>query len=55
MGRSWIRFNRVSFCKSIILSSNAWPGPIELIKDQINGIVLRMIIFESFIKKFKKF
>ena len=44
-----------SFCKSIILSSNAWPGPIELIKDQINGIVFENDNIESFIKKFKNF
>ena len=44
-----------SFCRTLVLSSNSWPGPIELIKDQINGIVFENDNIESFIKKFKNF
>ena len=27
-----------SFCRTPVLTSNVWPGPVELIKDDFNGI-----------------
>ncbi len=44
-----------SFCRTPVLSSNSWPGPIELIKDKFNGIVFESNNIDSFIKKFKNF
>ena len=44
-----------SFCRTPVLSSNSWPGPIELIKDNFNGIVFENNNLESFLNKFKKF
>ena len=44
-----------SFCRTLVLSSNSWPGPIELIRDKINGIVFESNNIESFVKKFKIF
>ena len=44
-----------SFCRTMILSSNAWPGPIELIKDKLNGIVFESNNMENFLEKFKQF
>ena len=44
-----------SFCKSIVFSSNAWPGPIELIKDNFNGVVFESNNLKNFLEKFKYF
>ena len=44
-----------SYCRTSILTSNAWPGPVELIKDEFNGIVFESNNMESFLKKFKHF
>ena len=41
-----------SFCRTLILSSNAWPGPVELIKDNYNGISFESNDMEHFLKKF---
>jgi len=41
-----------SFCRTLTLSSNAWPGPIELIKDNFNGISFENNNMENFLKKF---
>ena len=44
-----------AYCRTPIMSSNAWPGPVELIKKDLNGIVFENNNFESFLKEFKKF
>ena len=44
-----------SYSRTPILSSNAWPGPVELIKDEFNGIVFENNKIDNFIKKFKYF
>ena len=44
-----------SFCRTLVLSSNSWPGPIELIKDKFNGILFESNNIENFIEKFKEF
>ncbi len=44
-----------SFCRTPVLSSNSWPGPIELIKDNFNGIVFENNNIDSFLQKFKEF
>ena len=44
-----------SFCRTPILTSNAWPGPVELIKDNLNGVVFENNNIDNFIKKFKDF
>ncbi|MDC3125999.1 glycosyltransferase [Candidatus Pelagibacter sp.] len=41
-----------SFCRTLTLSSNAWPGPVELIKDNFNGILFESNNMESFLNKF---
>lgn len=41
-----------SFCRTLTLSSNAWPGPKELIKDNVNGISFENNNMENFLKKF---
>ena len=43
------------FCRKLILSSNSWPGPIELIRDFKNGFVFENENLDSFLKKFKHF
>ena len=30
-----------SYCRNPVLSSNSWPGPVELIKNDFNGIILK--------------
>lgn len=44
-----------SFCRTPILSSDAWPGPIELIKDKKNGFIFESNNLKSFLKNFKDF
>ena len=44
-----------SYCRTPVLSSNSWPGPVELIKNDFNGILYENNNMESFLKKFKKF
>ena len=44
-----------SYCRASVLSSNSWPGPIELIKDKFNGIIFESNNMESFLKKFRYF
>ena len=44
-----------AYCRAPVLSSNCWPGPIELIKDELNGIVFENNNIISFTKKFDKF
>ena len=44
-----------SYARTSILSANSWPGPVELIKDEFNGIVFENNNMESFLKKFKHF
>ncbi len=42
-----------SYCRTVVLSCNSWPGPSELIKDEFNGIVFENNDLESFLNKFK--
>ena len=44
-----------SFCRTPILSANSWPGPVELIRNNINGILYESNISDSFQKKFNEF
>lgn len=42
-------------CRTPVLSSDAWPGPIEIIKNEINGIIFKNNDENSFIEKFSNF
>ena len=44
-----------SYCRSLILSSNSWPGPVELIKNNFNGILFENNNLDSFLSKFEEF
>ncbi len=44
-----------AFCRAPILSSNSWPGPIELIKKDFNGLLFNNNDMQSFLSEFKKF
>jgi len=44
-----------AFCRSPVYSSNARPGPYELIKDNINGTNFNSNDVNSFINKFEVF
>ena len=44
-----------AFCRSPVYSSNAKPGPYELIKDNINGTNFNSNDVNSFINKFEVF
>jgi glycosyltransferase involved in cell wall biosynthesis len=44
-----------SYCRAPIFSSDAWPGPVELIKNNYNGIVFNSNNIESFLNQFKIF
>ena len=37
-----------AFCRTPILSCNTWPGPVELIKNNFNGITFKNNDMESF-------
>ena len=41
-----------AFCRTPILSSNSWPGPVELIKDKKNGYVYESNNIDSFLENF---
>ena len=41
-----------AFCRKLVLTSNSWPGPVELIKDSYNGIIYENNNINSFIEKF---
>ncbi len=43
-----------SFCRAPILSSDSWPGPIELIQDNFNGYLYKSNNMKSFLKAFNK-
>ena len=43
-----------SCCRALVLSANSWPGPVELIKDNYNGIIYENNNLDSFIHKFKQ-
>jgi len=44
-----------AFCRTPVITSDAWPGPTELIKDNFNGLVFKNNVLNSFLKKFKHF
>ena len=44
-----------SFCRTPVLTSNTWPGPRELIKDDFNGIIFENNSINSFLERFKYF
>ena len=49
MGRSWICSDRGCILQNTnFLSCNAWPGPVELIKNNFNGITFKNNDMESF-------
>ena len=41
------------FCKTPILTSDCWPGPLELVDDLKNGFVFENNNINSFLQKFK--
>lgn len=41
-----------AYCRTLVLSSNAWPGPIELIENEKNGIIFENNNLENFLNKF---
>ena len=42
------------YCRAPTLSSNSWPGPVELIKHNYNGIIFENNNIENFMVKFKE-
>ena len=44
-----------SYCRTPIITSNAWPGPVELIRNDLNGIVFENNDVDDFLEKFKYF
>jgi len=44
-----------SCCRVPILSSNVWPGPVELIKDNHNGLLFDSNVKKDFQTKFRQF
>ena len=44
-----------AYCRTPIMSSNAWPGPVELIKKDLNGIIFENNNIDSFQKNLKSF
>ena len=42
-----------SFCRTPVLTSNVWPGPVELIQDDFNGITYENNDIKNFLQKFK--
>ena len=44
-----------SYCRVPILSSNVWPGPVELIKNNFNGLLFDIDDNKDFQKKFGQF
>ena len=38
-----------------MLSSNAWPGPVELVKNNYNGIIFENNDLNNFLIKFEEF
>ena len=52
-GRIQDLFSLKPFFGKAILSSNSWPGPVELISDLENGFIFENENLESFVKKFK--
>lgn len=42
------------FCRTPVLSSNAWPGPREIIKDDFNGFIFKNNDIGDFVKSFHK-
>ena len=41
-----------AYCRTLVLSSNAWPGPIELIENEKNGIIFENNNLENFLNRF---
>ncbi len=44
-----------AYCRAPVMSSNVWPGPIELIRNDYNGILFESEDIESFMREFKRF
>jgi glycosyltransferase involved in cell wall biosynthesis len=44
-----------SYCRTPVLSSNAWPGPVELVKNNYNGIIFENNDLNNFLIKFEEF
>ena len=43
-----------SYCRAPVLSSNSWPGPVEIIKHNYNGILYENNNIDDFIVKFNE-
>ena len=41
-----------AYCRTPVLTSNSWPGPLELIKNDFNGIVFKNNSTKDFYEKF---
>lgn len=41
-----------AYCRTLVLSSNAWPGPVELVENEKNGIIFENNNMENFLNKF---
>tara|TARA_Y100000591_G_scaffold260097_1_gene232496 strand:- start:736 stop:1866 length:1131 start_codon:yes stop_codon:yes gene_type:complete len=44
-----------SYCRTPVLSSNAWPGPVELVKNKYNGIIFENNNLNDFLIRFDEF
>ncbi len=44
-----------SFCRTPVLSSNSWPGPVELVINNFNGTLFENNDLDNFLIKFKEF
>ena len=42
------------FCRTPVLSSDAWPGPIEIIENNYNGFIFKNNDIDDFIRNFSK-
>ena len=44
-----------AYCRVPVMSSDAWPGPSELIKHGYNGVLFKSGNMQSFLKEFEYF
>jgi len=43
-----------SFCRTLVLTADTWPGPVELIKNNVNGFIYKSNDMQSFLENFNK-
>ena len=41
-----------AYCRTLVLSSDAWPGPVELIEHDKNGVLFKSNNIDNFIIRF---